>query len=511
MSTFKLRLRSLALASAVVLAVTGCGGSGGDTPPPDLTPISPSASLHLAFVQSFDVNGDASWGVIQAAGGPVSTFWPLGRGPALDFMVQARFDNDLASNVHRSGLLFVKNGQLFRRDLFGAADLRPEVRVSTITLADACDVQFGGGLFSGFGADFADSNRSWKIFEKRGLDAQCGTPDDLFYAVRTNMGPADAPLEIRPPIVSMHSAQGALTGWILRNGRQMQRVDANFANPVTLFSLPADDLYFDETASLRNSWVFTSGGNVYAVDLAAAAPAALTLVTTLLPEEKLEMTNHANKEDVIVVLNRWEMSVKTSRMLRYVSGTKAVNTIGQASYVTTLSVTPTHVVAHSLYGNMESLPLAGGAAQTLYTPTAPDAMSYVTQRGGERAWQDMRGSVISVNSDGSGLQTMQGAQIAGCIYQGAARIDSTWRECDAVMLVEGNVVRSYDAATGALRVTYGPVAPPSANVTGTFYFDYFTEWGQSGVLTHYLVDNATKKETVVNYFIKTDQAGVKTL
>lgn len=471
-----------------------------------VNPASTVAGLHLPFIQGVGANGHAGYGVIPAAGGAaVASFWPTAQGPVVDFLVQAQIDNRLASNLHLRAMLFMKNGQLIRRDLSGANGLPAEVRVSTIN-ANSCEMSpTGRPLASVTGADIADINRSWKIFHKSGADAQCDTEDDRFFAVRVNMGPTDAPLEVQRPVATLHSAQGALTGWLLRNGQQMQRVNADFTNPVTLFTLPADDLHFDDDADLNNHWVFASGGKVYAVDLGATAPSTLTLVATLLPEEELLSATYANQKDVIVAVSNYT----TTRIFRYVTTTKAVNTVGQAPNVSRIeAVTPTRVITHSSLGNIITLPLAGGAAQTIYTPPAATFTFYIGYHGGERVWQDMNGSVISVNSDGTGLQTLQGARVAGCILKPVVSLDSSLQECDAIMTIEGNVVRSYDATTAALRVTYGAITAPSASLTSMAYFSFFTAWGQNGVLTQYLVDNTTLNQVVVNYLIKTDQPGV---
>ncbi len=80
------------------------------------------------------------------------------------------------------------------------------------------------------------------------------------------------------------------------------------------------------------------------------------------------------------------------------------------------------------------------------------------------------------------------------------------------MVIEGNVVRSYDAETGAARITYGTITLPNAPLTSVAYFSFLSAWGQPGVLTQYIGDpGAPASQSGVNYFIKTDQAGISAI
>ncbi len=465
------------------------------------------AGLYLPFVQDVGVNGMAGYGVIPAVGGaPIASFWPSGQGALSNYLMQATVNNGTVSGIHVRGLMFTNKGQLIRRDLIGANGLPAEVRVSSLSLSETCNVRIEDGPdFLAYGPDVVDMNRSWSTFSKRGVDTICNTADDEFIAVRSDMGPTVAPVAINRPVAAINSPQGALTGWILRNGQQMQRVNADFSNPVTLFTLPGADLYFDHDNSFNNHWVFRSGGKIYAVDLNAAAPATLTEVATLYEGERLHSVTYANEQDVIISLSDYRIS----RIVRYVSGTRAVNTIATGLTVSNVeAVTATRVITHNMLGTIIAFPLAGGAQQTVYTPPEPTFTYTVGQRGGERIWQDMADRVISVNSDATGLLSFPG-KMAGCILKPQSpTFENSLSECDAVIIIDNSIVRSYDAQTGALRLTYGAVRTLGPNVTGMTYFDFFTAWGGGGVLTQFVYDNATLKQVAYNYFIKTDQAGL---
>ena len=460
------------------------------------------AGLHLAFPTGITVNGQVGYGAIPVGGGAAVPFWPAGAGEVADYLMQGQLNNNLVSNIHVRGMLFWKNQQLVRRDLIGVTGLPAEVRVSSITSVDLCDGRSG---YASTGGDVTDVNLTWHIYQKRGPDAACGTEDDKYYAVRTNMGALEAPLEVLLPVATVHSPTGALTGWIVRNGVQMQRLNANFTNPVPLFALPGNDLEFDDDATLANHWIFASGNKVYAVDLGAAAPVALTTVATLADGETLGSTTYANEQDVVIAIS----GATSTRLLRYQTGTKAVNAVATVNGMTSAkTVTPTRVVLNGALGALLSVPLTGGTPQLIYT-TPQGGFAYAAQRSGERLWLDVNGSVVSLNSDGSSVQTLTGGRLIACVHKPIAAVDSAFLACDAIMVLEGSTVRSYDAATGAARITYGAITLPNVPLTNILSFGFLTAWGQTGVLSQYIMD-PTKQDnySVVSYLIKTDQPGM---
>ena len=459
--------------------------------------------LHLAFPTGLSVGGQIGYGAIPVAGGAAVPFWPAGTGEVANYLVQGQLNNGVASNIHISGMMFWKNQQLIRRDLIGANGLPAEVRVSSLTGADLC----GGSTPDPetVGADLLDINLSWYVYRKRGADATCNTADDGFAAVRANMTAVEAPLEVNHPVASIHSATGALTGWLVRNGQLMQRVSASFTGPVTLFTLPGNDLDVDEDANLDNQLIFESGKKVYAVNLAAPAPASLTVVATLADDESLTDVTYANNTDAVISVS----NNASTRVLRFMTSTKTVNavaTVGLAS--SWVVVTPTRAVLSSTTGTLTSVLLSGGAAQVI-NPSAAPSFLFVGQRGGERLWYEMNGNVLSLNSDGSGMQTLQGAKIFGCIYKPLSAIGGTFPECDAVIVLDGSTVRSYDATTGAVRITYGNITLPAAPLLQAVGASFLTAWGQTGVLSQYIFNPSNANaQSVVSYLIKTDTPGI---
>jgi hypothetical protein len=463
--------------------------------------------LHLSFLSGNRINGEFAYGAIPEAGGNAVSFVAAGESSVTGMLVQGQVSNNMVSGMHIHGMLYWKNNQLFRRDLAGGANGLPgEMQVSSLSGAGVCNKEVGGSSgVADTGGDLADASRSWRVFQKPGNDNLCNTDDDRFFAVRVNMAASDAALEVPRPVATIHSATGALSGWLVRNGQLMQRVNADFSSPVTLFTLPAGELSFEMDAGLDNTWVFTVGDKVYAVDLASAAPAALTPIATLAAGETMFSSTQVVDKSLFIAIG----SISSTRVVRYVLTTKAVNAVGSVPGISSiLTVTPTRVMMHGALGTLVALPVGGGAAQTVYTPPTP-RLSFTVQRGGERVWQDMQDSVVSVNSDGSGVLVLPGAKLAGCLYRAQASIDGDPLMCDAVIIVDGNVARSYDATTGALRLIYGTVSLPPAPSYSMFMVSFLATWGKPFVLSQYVINpNDANQMSVANYYIKSGVPGI---
>ena len=462
--------------------------------------------LYLSFITGNRINGDFAYGAIPEAGGSAVSFVPAGQGTLNAMLVQGQISNNTISDMHIHGVLYWKNNQLFRRDLAGANGLPAEMQISNVTGTGVCNKDMGGSVGAvSTGGDFTNASKWWKIVQKQGNDNQCDTSDDRFFAVRVDMAATEAPLEVPRPVASIMSPQGVLTGWLVRNGQLMQRTSANFTNPVTLFTLPADDLEFEMDAGFDSTWVFTSGDKVYAVDLSAAAPAALTPIVTLAQGETMFNSTYVVEKSLFVTISNGT----TTRVVRYALTTKAVTAVGSVPGTSSIAaVTPTRVIMYGALGNLLALPVGGGAAQLVYAPPTP-RFGFQVQRGGERLWQDLQDSVVSVNSDGSGVQVLPGARLAGCLYRAQISLDSDGLMCDAVLIVDGNVVRSYDAQTGVPRVTYGTISLPAAQATTLYSVSFLTAWGRPFVLSQIVINaNDPNQQAVANYYIKSNAPGV---
>ena len=471
-----------------------------------VSPPSSLSGLYLPFVHQI-VGGSLGYAAVPAGGGAAVSLLPAGE--ADEPLLQGTVLNGMVSNVHIRSMLIWQSQRLYRQDLVASNGLAAPVLVSTLTASVVCRGQAGGSFDSTFvavGHDVADAARSWRVFSKAGADGACGTADDTFVAVRMNMAPADAPLSVPRPVATIHAPDGMLSGWLLRQGQQIQRVNADFSNPVTLFTLPAADLAFEDGGNgLTNVWTFVSGSKVYTVDLGSATAPVPVAVADLGAGEFLTDVLYPDAQSLVIAIG----SANATRLVRYTFASRAVSVLGSFPAVAqSLFLTPTRIIMSDGSGTLRALPLAGGQVQTVYAPATRGLLRPVMQ-GGERSWVELADAVVSVNSDGGGMQTLPGAQIVGCVYQQSALLTSSSMACDAMVVLQGSTVRAYDAASGVLRIGYGEISLPSAPTRSTVHFATLGQWGQGGVLTQFLYNTSQPTETAVaSYYIKTDQAGV---
>ena len=498
----------LALAdSAAQFSVRVTNSKGSVTSSAAVLTVSQASSvpgLHLGFAYGAPVNSRLAFGAVPAGGGAAVPLQPAGQSSMVAMLVQGEVSNGIASNFFARSLLFWKNGSLVRRDMAGTAGLPAEVSVSTVTSANGCNTQDEGMDSVVAGNDVVNALRSWVVLQKPGIDGQCGSDDDQYLAVRADMSASDTPLQVSRPELPIHSAQGALTGWLVRNGLLMQRVNADFTTPVTLFTLPSADATFLPGADFSTTAMFSAGDGVYAVDLTAAAPAALTRVASLAEGEVLSDVEQANEREIVLGL-RGSAHI---RLLRYTvaSGTtQAIGTHTGAMGITI--VTPTRALVRDGSGALFSFPIAGGAPTQIPAGSLFTASIFV-HAGGERIWHEVNGNLVSVNSDGTGSQSLPGARLTGCVLKPQTPVWASRPDCDAIMAVAGGTLRSYDAQSGAARLSYGTVLVPNGQHTTGFFMNSLTAWGQAGVLTQYVATANFSQVTYVNYLIKTDQAGL---
>ncbi len=77
-----------------------------------------------------------------------------------------------------------------------------------------------------------------------------------------------------------------------------------------------------------------------------------------------------------------------------------------------------------------------------------------------------------------------------------------------MLVVTGSTLRSYDASTGAARITYGNVTMPGAQLTSYFFFSSLSAWGQPGILMQSISNADFSQVSFVSYLLKTDQTGL---
>lgn len=489
--------------------VSNAGGTVTSNPASLTVSVGPDTSgLYLPFMNGQWSESNFDLGAVPANGGAAVSLLPAGQGAIIAHSFQATSSNGHFSNYQMRSFLFWQNQRLYRQDLFAASGLGAPVQVSNLASAGLCaGASAGGSEAIDFGADYSDASKSWQIFRKPGPRAQCLTPDAVFLAVRMDMAATEAPLAILRPVADIHGANGALSGWLLRKDQQIVRVNADFSNPVPDFILPAADLEFAyDSETIPTVLLFASGKKVYALHTDRPAPSTPVLVTDLGASESLGNAATIDAQNIVIALR----TEKATRLVRYSITSMVSQELGTVPVnFIRLLVTPTRLVLSDSLGKLIALPRTGGQAQTVYTPAAPQTAEDVVS-GGERIWQQIGDSVVSVNSDGSGGMTFPGSQLAGCVSDDTTF--STDLGCNAVVVLQGTSLRAYDSTTGALRLTYGTIPAPTAPLVGRVGLDSTSVWGQGAVVNQFNMDpNASATLTAISYYIKTDQAGITRL
>ena len=401
-------------------------------------------------------------------------------------------------------------------------------RVSSLTSAEVCSAT-GSTVLDNFGGigDLVNPLRSWVFLPAPGADAACGTDDDTVRAVRLDMPATTAALTLTAiPQVEIRAADGSLSGYLVLLGNQMQRLDANLANPVNLFTVdPATyknaGLGFGSTRP--GIWLFTEGGKLWGVNL--ATPGTRVALTDLADGEDVNPLIASDGATAYVGLQR----STGPRVLRIgetlAPAGPAFVTINAGFRLNNLAVTPTRLIVH--YSNATNTTVqsfakngAAGLPPNLGGYPAGTVVAQVLAAG-----ENIYLGVIQVgasgtstrteivNSDGSNRQVQNNTDLKFGISAATVAGDLTLPRSYGVLLAEGGTggafsnagatVRLVEGATRATLVTYGvlPTAPD-----GFLLFGSFDPWqyGQSGLLSY----TGAGSQNADLYYYKSDTPGL---
>ena len=284
-------LTALALGASIGTVVSGCGGGGGDEgggylgggpPPPALTSYLGTTGVFAAWVNA------ATGAYSVAPTGAYAGKKQILRG-TIDFMTGQSLSQPAGIEIYKGS-----DGHVFGLDLTSTSAPTPQQlsNESAATVDDACTLS-GTSATSGvnydyvgvyFTADLQTTTNSSYFYRLPGPDGVCGTPDDVIHMVKTGMSPADSPIVASGmPVATVRTAQGGISGFVVKNGASLVLVDSNFANPITLgtFSAPigvAVALPVGTTQGYATGQLYVVDGNIVYVDYAGQSVSA-TLYT----------------------------------------------------------------------------------------------------------------------------------------------------------------------------------------------------------------------------------------
>ena len=391
--------------------------------------------------------------------------------------------------------------------------------VSTLAPSDVC------GRADGFasppdhaaGDDLANPSRSWLFLRSPGTDGLCMTLDDNFRAVRFDMTAGTAPLTIGEPQVDITTASGGFGGVVVRNGNQMQRLDADLGSATPLFSVDAASYTNFGRAfgsAMPGFWLFLEGGKLWGVNL--ATPAIRVELTTLLAGEVALVA--ADGASAFVGLT----TATGTRILRIAESLTATPVTVLTSQLVDMAVTPTRLVmmTSSTTLTLSSVAKAGGPTLLLHD-FGQGVSQGVLLASGENVYAafyqiDANGllgvSTLIIGADGGNPVLLSGTDIKRSIGAAQMPLAPALNGTYAVLLSEGtglpafnnagNTLRAVNGATRGTVMTYGslPASPEGVLVSGTV--DPL-QYGQSGLLAFFGIDG-----DVFLYFFKSNAAGL---
>jgi hypothetical protein len=256
----------------------GGGGGGGSTPPPALVSYLGTTGVFAAWV---DPAAGGSYSVAQTgsyAGKKQSL-----RG-TVDFLTGASLSQPAGVEVYK-----YSDGHIYALDLTSTeAPVGQQLSSEfAATLDDTCTLS--GTAVAGanydyvgvyFTADLQTPTNSSYIYRLPGPDGVCNTDDDVFHMVKTGMTTASAPIVASGmPVATVRTAQGGISGFVVKSGASLVLVDSNFANPTVLgtFSAPigvAVALPVGTTQGYPTGQLYVVDGNIVYVDYNALTVSA---------------------------------------------------------------------------------------------------------------------------------------------------------------------------------------------------------------------------------------------
>ena len=442
---------------------------------------------------------------------------------ALGFtVIEATISSGAITNARNRISPYFKDGRFWTIDQLPASGAPTPQRVSTITPADVCG-STGLPMQANFvdGSDWADASRSWVFMRTPGSDGICNTTDDTFLAVRLNMGDTTAPVSIGEPLAQIRGADGSFAGLIVRNGNQVQQLNADLGTPTNLFTVTAAAFVNGGSAfgsAPPGLWLFVDGSTVYAVNL--QTPGTRAPVATLATGETLMSHLLGDGAAAYFALN----TASAGRVLRVTSGLSATQIMTLSAPAANLALSSTRVVV-----SLNAMPVSVVSAlktasnavpQTVYTAASGDLVTFLLASG-ENVYLTTFGTfsltgstTVIAGSDGTSVQTLAGARIVHGIGPETMQMSQGLNRTYAVILVDGEASSGFDAGAtlrvieGATRnalATYGTF--PSTTSAQAVMFSVAPMQFRETALVDFI--GGTSATSADLYFIKSDAAGMQ--
>lgn len=527
----------------VALGVAACGGGSGNlvqvpqsaaqvpapqTPPPRDPPILPpappssspgptSVSPYYLATGTAGVLRDGSialaTGASQFSSGhlvvvdPASPTTPVALEAAGWWAFLARFEEGVidssAGSVSKLGprfLAYLKDGRVYRLDLRRGNWPPAPVQTSSLMTTQTCS-PYPKAI-----SDQRSPERSLMLFLTAGPDQVCKTSDDSQVAVRLDMSSADSPVAISGEVIdALRSADGAITGFLVRVGNRIQRVDAGFANPIELFTVSGAGFELAHDLSLapllNGHLVFRDGAELRAYN-SATASVPVTLMT--LDAADYYVSAHAADADAVY----FAVSKRNSDAGRVIRVTANLTTdvlATESISIIEVFVSPTRVIYGAGYPgypwdggpyDYRSVPKSGGTPITLVADNPSNEVVRAVLAG-ENLWvaEVTRGFASTINwvnvvrSDGQDFQQLPLARIVGftvtnptSLLPGKSMVRSITIAHDvsaSTAALRSAMLRNYEGATRAQLFEFGSVPAE----VGSVFVNGIPQWEMPSLLS----------------------------
>jgi hypothetical protein len=230
------------LGTAIAGILSACGGGDGGygygpPPTPSLDSYVGTTGVFVAWAD--DVSGTFSAATVGTYAGKKQSL----RG-SIDFITGQPLGQPAGVEIYKGVDGFIHETDLTSTSPPSAQQVSSE---NAATIDDTCTLS--GTVVAGanydyvgvyFTADLVTPTNSSYIYRLPGPDGVCNTADDVFHMVKTGMTPTDAPIVASGmPVATVRTAEGGISGFVVKNGAGLVLVDGNFANPVVLGTFPA--------------------------------------------------------------------------------------------------------------------------------------------------------------------------------------------------------------------------------------------------------------------------------
>jgi hypothetical protein len=377
----------LAVGTVALVAISGCSGSGGGQgnggPPASLVSYAGTTGVFAAWAEP--TSGAFAFASMGSYAGKKQILHGN-----LDFLTGMNLLQPAGVEIYKGA-----DGHIYALDLTTSSEpaAQPLSSETAATIDDTCTLS--GTAVAGanydyvgvyFTADLQNPTNSSYIYRLPGPDGVCSTADDVFHMVKTGMSAMAAPIAVSGmPVATVRTAQGGISGFVVKSGATLQLVDSNFANPVVLGSFAAPigvavALAVGTTQGYPTGQLYVVDGNIVYVDYVAhAVSASLFTIPNWLPTNA-EALFAASPTTEYVSINTPQAGATAAYTTIY-----ALPADGSAQ-PTVVDTEPGRIVtllfpvdgANLLWGvedpdyTIRTLPIAGGPAATLVAGSEND-------------------------------------------------------------------------------------------------------------------------------------------